>query len=50
MIKRLDNIKLNITEHEKKLFEIAAKNLGREVRHFEILKKSLFFIDVTLCV
>ena len=41
MIKRLDNIKLNITEHEKKLFEIAAKNLGREVRHFEILKKSL---------
>ena len=41
MIKRLDNIKLDITEHEKKLYEIAAKNLKREVRHFEILKKSL---------
>ena len=41
MIKRLDNVKLNITESESKLFEIAKRNLGRPPKSFKILKKSL---------
>ena len=41
MIKRLDNVKLNITENESKLFEIAGKKLGRRPAYFKILKKSL---------
>ena len=41
MNKRLDNIKLNIGESEKKLLKIAAKSLGREVKYFKIVKKSL---------
>lgn len=41
MIKRLDNVKLNITEDESRLYEIACKKLGRKPKHFAILKKSL---------
>ena len=41
MIKRLDNIKLNIDESEDKLICIARKKLGGNLRYFKILKKSL---------
>lgn len=41
MILRLDNLKLNITEGEDKLLKIARKKLGREVKFFKVLKKSL---------
>lgn len=41
MIKRLDNVKLNIGESEKKLISIARKKLGRDPKFFKILKKSL---------
>lgn len=41
MIKRLDNVKLNITESEIRLPDIARKNLKGEVKYFRILKKSL---------
>ncbi|MCD8373274.1 MAG: FAD-binding protein [Clostridia bacterium] len=41
MIKRLDNVKLNITEKESKLLDIAKKKLGRPPKYFKILKKSL---------
>lgn len=41
MIKRLDNIKLNIDESENKLLNIAQKNCKGELKFFKILKKSL---------
>ena len=41
MIKRIDNIKLKIGESEQKLLGLARKNLGKEVKFFKILKKSL---------
>ncbi len=41
MIKRLDNLKLKITESEDKLFKIAEKSLGTKPKAFKILKKSL---------
>lgn len=41
MIKRLDNVKLNIGESENKLLAIARKKLGRYPKFFKILKKSL---------
>ncbi len=41
MISRLDNVKLNISEGEDKLLKIARKKLGKEVKFFKILKKSL---------
>lgn len=40
MIKRLDNIKLSLTESEDKLLAIAKSKLGR-LKQFKILKKSL---------
>lgn len=41
MAYRLDNIKLNIGESEQKLLSLAQKKLGKEVKFFKILKKSL---------
>jgi len=41
MIFRLDNVKLNIAESEDKLLKIARKKLGKDVKYFKILKKSL---------
>ncbi len=41
MIKRLDNVKLKIGQSESNLLTIARKNLGRELKYFKILKKSL---------
>lgn len=41
MLKRLDNVKLNIAESEQKLLKIAQKNSGGEIKHFRIIKKSL---------
>ena len=38
---RIDNIKLNIGDSEDKLFNIASKKLGRPLKHFAIIKKSL---------
>lgn len=38
---RLDNIKLNITESETKLFQIAKKKLKKEIKFFKIIRKSL---------
>ena len=38
---RIDNIKLNIGESESKLLNVASKKLGRPLRHFSIIKKSL---------
>lgn len=38
---RLDNVKLNISDSETKLIDVARKKLGREVKYFRILKKSL---------
>lgn len=41
MIRRLDNVKLAVTEPESKLIAVAEKKLGRKVKYFRILKKSL---------
>ena len=41
MIKRLDNVKLNISDSESKLLDVARKSLRGEVKLFKILKKSL---------
>lgn len=41
MIKRLDNVKLNIFRPETDLIKIAEKNLGAKVNYFKIVKKSL---------
>ena len=41
MIKRLDNVKLPLGKPESDLLKIAAKSLGREVKYFKIIKKSL---------
>jgi hypothetical protein len=41
MIKRLDNVKLNITKPQSDLIKIAQKQLGAPVKYFKILKKSL---------
>lgn len=41
MIKRLDNVKLHISESEDKLFKIAQKTLKNGIKYFNILKKSL---------
>lgn len=41
MIKRLDNVKLNISRPQSDLLAIASRNLGAPVRYFKILKKSL---------
>lgn len=41
MMKRLDNIKLNISESETKLIKIAEKHLKSKAESFRILKKSL---------
>ena len=41
MIKRIDNIKLNITEKESNLIDIAKKKCKGKVKFFKILKKSL---------
>ena len=38
---RIDNIKLNIEDSEDKLLLIANKKLGRPLKHFAIIKKSL---------
>ena len=38
---RIDNIKLNIGENEDKLIAIARKKLGRRLKQFAIIKKSL---------
>ena len=38
---RIDNIKLNIGESEDKLIKLAAKKLGRPLKCFSIIKKSL---------
>lgn len=38
---RIDNIKLNIGESEDRLLKIAAKKLGRPLKQFAIVKKSL---------
>ena len=41
MIKRLDNVKLPLSQSEDKLIRIAEKKLGGKVRYFKIIKKSL---------
>lgn len=41
MIKRSDNVKLPVGKPESELIKFAAKQLGREVKYFKILKKSL---------
>ncbi|MCD7728548.1 MAG: FAD-binding protein [Clostridia bacterium] len=41
MIKRLDNVKLNITQQESALLAVAARKLGRQPKYFKIIKKSL---------
>ncbi len=41
MIRRLDNIKLDISEGEDKLINVVRKKLGKEIKYFKILKKSL---------
>jgi hypothetical protein len=42
MIKRLDNVKLNIAKPQSELLKIAQKQLGgRPLKYFKILKKSL---------
>lgn len=38
---RIDNIKLNIGESEDKLLSVARKKLGRPIKKFAIIKKSL---------
>lgn len=41
MTYRLDNVKLNIGESEQRLLQIARRKLGKEVKFFKIIKKSL---------
>lgn len=41
MIKRLDNVKLNIGDGEDKLLKIAQKKLKSKLTYFKIIKKSL---------
>lgn len=41
MIKRLDNVKLNILRPQSDLLAVAKRNLGAPVKYFKILKKSL---------
>lgn len=41
MIRRLDNVKLNILRPEGDLLKIASRNLGAPVKYFKIIKKSL---------
>lgn len=41
MLTRLDNIKLRLNEPETKLLKIAENKLGKPVKYFNILKKSL---------
>lgn len=41
MIKRFDNLKLGVTENEEKLITVVRKKLGKEIKYFKILKKSL---------
>lgn len=41
MIKRIDNLKLKITESESRLIGLAEKKFGGKIRYFKILKKSL---------
>lgn len=41
MIKRLDNIKLNINESETKLVDLAKRKCKGDLKYFKILKKSL---------
>lgn len=41
MIKRLDNLKLNITQPESTLLNLTRKKLGKDFKYFRILKKSL---------
>ena len=50
MIERLDNIKLNISESEDKLIEIAKKKCGGHLGYFKILKKSLDARDKTISI
>ena len=38
---RIDNIKLNLGENENKLLSIASKRLGKPLKQFAIIKKSL---------
>ena len=38
---RIDNIKLNIGESEDKLIKVASKKLGKPLKYFAIIKKSL---------
>lgn len=40
-MKRLDNVKLHIGESEENLIKIAQKSLGKPIKYFKILKKSL---------
>ncbi|MBE7088000.1 MAG: FAD-binding protein [Clostridiales bacterium] len=41
MIKRLDNLKLNIKREESDLIKVAEKAVGAKFKYFKILKKSL---------
>ncbi len=41
MIKRFDNLKLDIFEKEDKLLKLVRKSLGKDIAYFRILKKSL---------
>ncbi|MGN0803764.1 MAG: NAD(P)/FAD-dependent oxidoreductase [Candidatus Coproplasma sp.] len=41
MIKRSDNVKLAVSRPESDLIKFAQKQLGRQVKYFKILKKSL---------
>ena len=41
MIKRLDNVKLSVSQSEDKLVRLAEKRLGGKVKYFKIIKKSL---------
>ena len=41
MIKRLDNVKLALSQSKDKLIRIAEKKLGGKVKYFRIIKKSL---------
>jgi hypothetical protein len=41
MIKRFDNVKLNIDKPESALIDYCSKQLGAKVKYFKILKKSL---------
>ena len=41
MIRRLDNVKLAVTQSEDKLLRLAESKLGGKVKYFKIIKKSL---------